>query len=186
MASQRARQAGRQAGRVERDHQRAQPPVACRQPARRRAGGAGGDFGIGRAADFVAADGAQSKIGKLAGIDSGLQAIVDLIEPARIQLQEAVYALNDYLDRVELDPERLRQLNARMEVMHTAARKFRVTPDELPDECAKLSAKLQQLADASDIDGLRKQEEKLKAAYMDVALRLSATRAVAARQLGEA
>jgi len=126
------------------------------------------------------------KLGKLAGIDSGLQAIVDLIEPARIQLQEAVYALNDYLDRVELDPERLRQLDARMEVMHTAARKFRVTPDELPDECAKLSAKLQQLADASDIDGLRKQEEKLKAAYMDVALRLSATRAVAARQLGEA
>src|SRR5471030_2475835 len=70
------------------------------------------------------------KLGKLAGIDSGLQAIVDLIEPARIQLQEAVYALNDYLDRVELDPERLRQLDARMEVMHTAARKFRVTPDE--------------------------------------------------------
>jgi DNA repair protein RecN (Recombination protein N) len=126
------------------------------------------------------------KLGKLAGIDNGLQAVVDLIEPARIQLQESVYALNDYLDRVELDPERLRQLDARMEAVHSTARKFRVTPDELPEECAKLSATLQQLADASDLDGLRKQEEKLKAAYMDVAQRLSATRAVAARQLGEA
>ncbi|MBJ7314030.1 DNA repair protein RecN [Rugamonas sp. CCM 8940] len=125
------------------------------------------------------------KLGKLAGIDSGLRAVVDLIEPARIQLQEAVYALNDYLDRVELDPERLRQVDARMEVIHSTARKFRVTPDELPEEHAKLAGKLRQIADASDIDGLRQQEGKLKAAYMEVAQRLSATRAVAARQLGE-
>ena len=126
------------------------------------------------------------KLGKLAGIDTGLQTIVDLIEPARIQLQEAVYALNDYLDRVDLDPDRLRSVESRMEAIHSAARKFRVTEEELPDEHAKLAERLAQLADASDIDGLRKQEEKLKAAYMDVAKRLSATRAKAARQLGDA
>ncbi|NRR29146.1 DNA repair protein RecN [Oxalobacteraceae bacterium] len=126
------------------------------------------------------------KLGKLAGIDTELQAIVDLIEPARIQLQESVYALNAYLDRVELDPERLRQVDARMEALHSTARKYRVTPDELPAEHAKLAEKLQQLSDASDIDGLRKQEDALKAAYMTVAQRLSATRTVAAAQLGEA
>ncbi len=126
------------------------------------------------------------KLGKLAGIDTELQAVVDLIEPARIQLQEAVYALNDYLDRVELDPERLRQVDARMDAIHSAARKFRVTEDELPEQHAKLAARLQQMADASDIEGLRQQEQKLKAAYMDVARRLSQTRAVAAAQLGEA
>lgn len=126
------------------------------------------------------------KLGKLAGIDTGLQAIVDLIEPARIQLQEAVYAINDYLDRVDLDPERLRQVESRMEAIHSAARKFRVTEEQLPEEHAKLAERLSQIADASDIDGLRKQEEKLKAAYLDVAGRLSATRAQAARQLGEA
>jgi DNA repair protein RecN (Recombination protein N) len=126
------------------------------------------------------------KLGKLANIDTGLQAIVDLIEPARIQLQEAVYAINDYLDRVDLDPERLRQVESRMEAIHSAARKFRVTEEELPQEHAKLAERLTQIADASDIEGLRKQEEKLKAAYMDVAGRLSATRAQAARQLGEA
>ncbi|MBP1207446.1 DNA repair protein RecN (Recombination protein N) [Duganella sp. 1411] len=126
------------------------------------------------------------KLGKLAGIDTGLQAIVDLIEPARIQLQEAVYAINDYLDRVELDPERLRQVESRMEAIHSAARKFRVTEEQLPEEHAKLAERLAQIADASDIDGLRKQEEKLKAAYLQVAAGLSATRAQAARQLGEA
>ena len=126
------------------------------------------------------------KLGKLANIDTGLQAIVDLIEPARIQLQEAVYAINDYLDRVDLDPERLRQVESRMEAIHSAARKFRVPEEQLPEEHAKLAERLTQIADASDIEGLRKQEEKLKAAYLDVAGRLSATRALAARQLGEA
>jgi DNA repair protein RecN (Recombination protein N) len=126
------------------------------------------------------------KLGKLAGIDVELQAVVDLIEPARIQLQEAVYALNDYLDKVELDPARLQQIDGRMDAIHSAARKYRVTEEELPEEHAKLAARLQQMADASDIDGLRKQEEKLKASYMEVARRLSKTRAVAAAQLGEA
>jgi len=126
------------------------------------------------------------KLGKLAGVDAELQGVVDLIEPARIQLQEAVYALNDYLGRVELDPERLRVVEARMDAIHSAARKFRVTEDELPAEYEKLSEKLKQLADASDIEGLRKQEQKLKAAYMEVAQQLSRSRAKAAHTLSEA
>lgn len=126
------------------------------------------------------------KLGKLAGVDSGLQAIVDLIEPARIQLQEAVYALNDYLDRVDLDPQRLQSVEARMEAIHSAARKFRVSEDQLPQEYEQLSARLAQMADASDIDGLRQQEQQLKAQYMAQAQQLSATRSTAARQLSDA
>ncbi|KKO63647.1 DNA repair protein RecN [Janthinobacterium sp. KBS0711] len=126
------------------------------------------------------------KLGKLVSVDAELQPIVDLIESSRIQLQESVYALNNYLDRVELDPERLHQLDARMEAMHSTARKFRVTPEELPEEHAKLSEKLQHLADASDIEGLLRQEAKIEAEYRSVAERLSATRRAAALELGQA
>jgi len=126
------------------------------------------------------------KLGKLADIDSGLQPIVDLIEPARIQLQEAVYALNDYLDRVDLDPSRLRSVEARMDAIHSASRKFRVPEEQLPEEHARLATRLVQLADATDLEGLRKQEEKLKASYSDEARKLSATRTKAAATLGEA
>ncbi len=126
------------------------------------------------------------KLGKLVSVDAELQPVIDLIESARIQLQESVYALNDYLDRVELDPERLRRLDARMEALHGMARKFRVQPEELSDEHAKLSAKLQQLAEASDIEGLRRQEEKIMAAYLEEAGKLSLTRRVAAQALGAA
>jgi len=126
------------------------------------------------------------KLGKLAAVDSGMQVVVDLIEPARIQLQEAVYAINDYLDRVDLDPERLRSVESRMEAIHSAARKFRVTEEELSDEHARQAERLAQLADASDIEGLRKQEQKLKNAYLDVAKKLSTVRARTGRQLADA
>jgi DNA repair protein RecN (Recombination protein N) len=123
------------------------------------------------------------KLGKLADVDAGLQNVLDCMEPARIQLQEAVYALNDYIDKVELDPARLSQVDARMDALHSTARKFRVTPEELPEEHATLTTRLCQLADASDVDGLRRQEEKAKASYMEAAAALSATRREAARRL---
>jgi DNA repair protein RecN (Recombination protein N) len=125
------------------------------------------------------------KLSKLTDIDAGLQGVLDCMEPARIQLQEAVYALSTYVDKVELDPARLAQVDARMEAIHSTARKYRVTPDDLPDEHAALKAKLQQLADASDVDGLRRQEETARAAYMEVARKLSDTRKGAAQRLSD-
>ena len=126
------------------------------------------------------------KLGKLADIDAALKPVVEALEPARIQLQEAVYSLNDYLGRVELDPARLHEVEARLDAIHSTARKFRVAPENLPQEYAMLSTQLKQLADASDLDALRAQEEKLKAAYLDVAKRLSKARAKAAKALSEA
>lgn len=125
-----------------------------------------------------------TKLGKLVDVDAQLQAVLDCMEPARIQLQEAVYALNNYIDKVELDPDRLREVDARMEALHSAARKFRTTPEELHEEHAALKTRLRQLADASDLEGLRKQEEKARAAYMEVARRMSKRRAAAAVELG--
>jgi DNA repair protein RecN (Recombination protein N) len=125
------------------------------------------------------------KLVKLVDVDAGLQAVLDCMEPARIQLQEAVYALNDYIDKVELDPDRLREVDARMDAIHSTARKYRVAPEELHEEHAQLAARLQQMADASDIEGLRAQEQTAKAAYMEAAGVLSRTRAQAASMLGE-
>jgi DNA repair protein RecN (Recombination protein N) len=123
------------------------------------------------------------KLSKLVSVDAGLQPVLDCMEPALIQLQEAVSELNDYLDRVELDPARLRQVESRLEAIHTTARKFRVTPDELPEEHAALAEKLRQLADASDLEGLRRQEEQKKDAYLAAAAKLSAKRQAAAALL---
>lgn len=126
------------------------------------------------------------KLTKLADIDEALKPVLEVLEPARIQLQESVYALNDYLGRLELDPQRLQEVEARMGELHVAARKFHVEPEALPAELETLSAQLQQLADASDLDALKAQEEKLKSAYMTAAQKLSKARMKAAKALSEA
>ena len=128
----------------------------------------------------------EQKLGKLVDIDDKLQPVLDALEPARIQLQEAVYALNDYLGRIELDPERLRTVEARLEAIHGTARKFQVPPEDLPETHAQLSARLAQLADATDLDAMRAQEQKLADAYRALATRLSKARVRAAKSLSEA
>jgi DNA repair protein RecN (Recombination protein N) len=126
------------------------------------------------------------KLAKLADVDEALKPVLEALEPAQIQLQEAVYSLNDYLGRVELDPERLQEVEARLDAIHSTARKFRVQPEDLPQELATLSAQLKQLADASDLDAMRAQEEKLRQAYLELAQKLSKARAKAAKALGQA
>ena len=127
-----------------------------------------------------------AKLEKLADIDAGLKPIVDLLEPARIQLQEAVYGLNDYLGRVELDPARLRSVEARMSDLHATARKFRVQPEDLPAEFDSLSKQLQQLAAATDMASLRAQEDQAYDAYLILAKKLGKARAKAAATLSTA
>jgi DNA repair protein RecN (Recombination protein N) len=126
------------------------------------------------------------RLGKLVDIDDKLKPVLDALEPARIQLQEAVYALHDYLGRIELDPQRLHVVEARMEALHSASRKFHVAPEQLSQEFEQLSMRLQQLSDATDLDALRAQEEKLAEAYHTSAKLLSKVRAAAAKSLSVA
>ncbi len=126
------------------------------------------------------------RLGKLRDIDANLQQVLDCTEPARIQLQEAVYALNDYLSRVELDPARLAQVETRLEALHSASRKFRVAPDDLAQEYAELNRQLLQILDVSDIDSLKQQVEKLRAEYLQKAQALSQARLGAAQALAKA
>lgn len=126
------------------------------------------------------------RLSKLVVLDAGLKSVLDLLEPARIQIQEAVYGLNDYLGRVELDPARLRQVEARMSDLHATARKFRVQPDDLPATHASLATRLLQLAAAADMDALREQEQKAFDAYLLLAKKLGKARAKASAGLGSA
>ena len=126
------------------------------------------------------------KLGRLTDVDTALEPVMEALEQARIQLQEAAYALNDYLGRVELDPARLQQVEGRLEAMYSMARKFRITPEDLPQEHEKLAQALRQLVDAGDLDALRVQEEKWCAAYTSAAQTLSQGRAKAAQALSAA
>ncbi|MDY7576851.1 DNA repair protein RecN [Herbaspirillum sp. RTI4] len=126
------------------------------------------------------------KLSRLSELDDGLKPVLEVLEPARIQLQEAVYALNDYLGRVELDPQRLQAVEGRMQVLHATARRLRIEPEQLAQQFELLKAQWLALADASDLEALRAQEAQLKKNYLALAKTLSVARTKAAVVFGTA
>ena len=124
-----------------------------------------------------------AKLEQLTGYDAGLKAVLEMVEPARIQVQEAGRELNAYLRRANLDPERLSEVGTRMEQLHSTGRKFRLKPDELPAEHTRLQARLAELDVAADLEALERVEAAAHTAYLVVAKSLTAARRKAALEL---
>ena len=127
-----------------------------------------------------------ARLRNLAEVDTGLADTLAALEPAEIQLQEAVYSLNHYAQRLDLDPDRLAEVDARLEALHSTARKFRLQPESLPEEHKQRREQLEALDAAADLDALRAAEAAAQKVYQDVAKKLSKDRARHAKALGEA
>ncbi|TDY25299.1 DNA replication and repair protein RecN [Paraburkholderia sp. BL6665CI2N2] len=127
-----------------------------------------------------------SKVRDLAEIDPALNDVLAALEPAEIQLQEAAYSLSHYAQKLELDPDRLAQVEKRLDALHSAARKFRLQPETLPEEHEARSAQLAALDAAADLDSLHAAEAKAKEAFLTEAKKLSKARAKAGKALGTA
>ncbi|MFP6556855.1 DNA repair protein RecN [Paraburkholderia sp. B3] len=127
-----------------------------------------------------------SKLRDLAEIDPALGDALAALEPAAIQLQEAAYSLSHYAQRLELDPDRLAQVEKRLDALHSTARKFRLQPGTMPEEHAARRAQLATLDAAADLDSLRAAADRAYEAYLAEAKQLSKARAKAAKALGVA
>jgi DNA repair protein RecN (Recombination protein N) len=135
------------------------------------------------AAALAVLSGVLSRIRPLVEYDAALRDTVALLESGEANLREAAYALRHYADRVELDPARLREVEARLEALHSAARKFHARPEELPEKLADLQARLKELQTATDLEALAKQEQAARSRYDGLAAALSAERRKAAAKL---
>ena len=69
---------------------------------------------------------------ELAGLDDKLSGLLDMLEEASIQISEASDELRHYADRMDLDPNRLHELEQRLSRQISLARKHQVAPEELP------------------------------------------------------
>lgn len=118
--------------------------------------------------------------------DPRLKDILDALEPARIQLQEAASSLRRYGERADLDPQRLREVERRLEALHDAARKYRVEPEALPQLAEHTRVRLAELGAGGDPETLRRRESEAEAACREAAKKLTAGRRKAAAKLGEA
>ncbi|VTR31185.1 Recombination protein N [Serratia fonticola] len=68
----------------------------------------------------------------LIGMDEKLSGLLDMLEEASIQISEASDELRHYADRMDLDPNRLHELEQRLSRQISLARKHHVSPEELP------------------------------------------------------
>ncbi|WP_263771801.1 DNA repair protein RecN [Propionivibrio soli] len=136
------------------------------------------------AACVALVDNAVSRLDHLVEYDEGLTEVSAVLQSAQAELAEAVSSLRRYADRVELDPERLGEVERRIEAVHACARKFRSRPDELPELLARWQERLAALGQAADIAALEARAAETRAAYEALAKRLSKGRAKAAASLG--
>jgi len=126
-----------------------------------------------------------AKLEDLVEYDPALKNVVDALNPAQIQIQEASHELAQYLRRADLDPERLAEVSSRVEALHGAGRKFRVAPEMLPDELKTLQARLAELKLSADLEALKREAETANQAYRAAAELLTGKRAKAAKALSK-
>lgn len=126
-----------------------------------------------------------SRLKSLLEHDGRLREILDALEPAQIQLQDAVYSLRRYGERLELDPQRLREVERRLDAIHSTARKYRVSPEELSARLEVSRSRLRELGEGSDAESLRRLEEEARAVCNAEAKKLSAARGKTAAKLSQ-
>lgn len=95
---------------------------------------------------------------------------------------DAVRDLRSYDDALELDPERLAELDRRLTAIHALARKHKVAPEQLAAHTAALEEELQSMStDRSSLESLRTAAAEHRATYEKQAAQVSKQRRTAAR-----
>jgi DNA repair protein RecN (Recombination protein N) len=126
---------------------------------------------------------AASALREVADYDAGLAPVIEALAGAELQLQDAAHSLSSYLNRAELDPQRLSELDDRMSSWMSLARRFRRSPEDLPTLWGEWKAALAALDAAADLAGLQKKVDDALARWRTEARRVSTRRAAAAPQM---
>ncbi len=133
----------------------------------------------------AAMGGAASRVRNLLSYDPALGEPLALLDLAQAQLDEAVHALRRYVDRVELDPGRLSEVEERLQAAHSLSRRLRVKPEEMAELLTSKRERLLELDAASNLEDLSRKEQQARARYRERALKLSAERKKAAARLSK-
>lgn len=128
---------------------------------------------------------AANRIDDLTEFDPALSEVGALLHSAQTELAEAVSALRRYADRVDLDPQRLGEVESRIDAVLSCARKYRTVPDELPDLLERWQGRLSVLGETADVAALEEKVQTARKHYEALAGKLSKARAAAAIALGK-
>ncbi len=125
--------------------------------------------------------------GRLADSLAGeLAPAAELLESARIQVEEAVSLLQEFGSRIEHDPQRLAEVDHQLGELHDLARKHRTQAERLPGLLETLQDEFALLENAeSSLAGLERELESSRMAYLRACTALGKSRRKAAARLSE-
>jgi DNA repair protein RecN (Recombination protein N) len=129
---------------------------------------------VGRALDALQA---------VASFDASLAGVIEVLQGAQAQLQDAAHTLGGYLHRTELEPDRLQALDERLSVWLALARRYRRLPAELPSLLKEWKAELAALDAATDLEALQRELAEAHKAFAAEANRATKLRRAAAPKL---
>lgn len=125
----------------------------------------------------------QHRLQDMHAFDASLGEAMEALDSGMIQLQEASRFIAKHLQHIDLDPARLNEVEARIQAVHSAARKYRVPVEDLPQLLLSWQTRMAELAEVEDSTALAAQEAQALDDYNVLAEQLSAGRQAAALKL---
>lgn len=119
-------------------------------------------------------------------IEPAFHSPVEALEAALAQVQDSVRSLHQLARQADLDPANLAELDQRMAVWMSLARRYRSTPKDLASLHTQWRTELAQIDQALDLDALQRAERAAWQACETEMTALSHLRQQAAPQLSEA
>ena len=119
--------------------------------------------------------------------DPALDKVMEFLDNARIQLDEGTDELKSYLDRLELDPEKLAQTENRLNDLHDMARKHHIQPEHLTEHLQALQERHKLMVNNQEaVAQWLKQQEQSLTHYKSAAGKLRDSREQAALTMARA
>lgn len=119
-------------------------------------------------------------------IEPEFKLLNDVLNSSLAQIEDAARGLRSYVRKTELDPDRLAELDQRMGLWLSLARRYRRDPTELPQLLTQWRQELSELDAATDTEALAQAQAAAEQAYLQEARRLTRARTHAAPQLAQA
>jgi len=137
----------------------------------------------GEAGAAAAVGQATHRLAQQQHLEPGFAQMTEVLESSLAQMEDTVHTLRAYLRKTDLDPQRLEQLDQRMAMWMSLARRYKCAPAELPKLVTAWTGELARLDAAADLAALDAAEKAAQSAYLDQARAASHARAKAAPQL---
>ena len=119
-------------------------------------------------------------------LEPAFQSLANVLASSLAEVEDTAHGLRSYLRKTELDPQRLAQLDERLALWVSLARRYKRTAEELPELLSHWKGELRQLDAAADLGALEARASTSHAAYLQEARLVSRLRAKAAPLLARA